>query len=200
MPAKKLRYRRIHKKFRKEKKWQILTIPNVVTFVRIGIIPFLVAAFYINTKLALGVFMFACATDYVDGYVAKRFKQSSRFGALIDPVADKLLISSALLMMSGLGKVREIHLIPAAIIVWREFLVSGLREFLAASGRDLPVSTLAKYKTALQMGAITCVLADFYIYGIILLWASAAISMISAVQYFHGVWYRELNFLSNYRR
>jgi CDP-diacylglycerol--glycerol-3-phosphate 3-phosphatidyltransferase len=162
-------------------------VPNVVTFVRIGIIPFLLAAFYISTKLALGMFMFACATDYVDGYMSKRFKQSSRFGALIDPVADKLLVSSTLIMISGFGHVRNIHLVPATIIVCREFLVSGLREFLAVSGKDLPVSNVAKYKTALQMGAITCFLADWHISGIVLLWFSAAISVFSAIQYFQGV-------------
>jgi CDP-diacylglycerol--glycerol-3-phosphate 3-phosphatidyltransferase len=119
--------------------------------------------------------------------MAKRFKQFSRFGALIDPIADKLLISAALVMVSGFGIVGGVHLIPSAMTVGREFLISGLREFLAESGQDLPVSTLAKYKTALQMLAITCLLAGFSLYGLVLLWLSAGISVLSAAQYFHQI-------------
>jgi CDP-diacylglycerol--glycerol-3-phosphate 3-phosphatidyltransferase len=160
----------------------------MITLVRIGSIPFLMLSFYLNATLTLVVFMFACATDFADGFMAKRFNQTSRFGALLDPVADKLLINTALLLMAGGGQIHGVHLIPAVVTVWRELFISGLREFLAASGKDMHISGLAQYKTAIQMMAITCLFANFcrvlQVAGHILLWASAVLAVISGWQYF----------------
>jgi CDP-diacylglycerol--glycerol-3-phosphate 3-phosphatidyltransferase len=156
----------------------------------VGIIPFLVLSFYVSEILALVMFIFACVTDYADGYIAKRFNQSSRFGAFLDPIADKLLVSTALLMMAGMGQIRGFHLIPASIVLCREFFISGLREFLAASGKELRVSNIAKYKTTLQMTAITCLLTNVnvsWFAGNVLLWASAALSVVTGAHYLKAV-------------
>jgi len=135
-----------------------LTLPNVLTLSRVAVIPLFVALFFLETTtgqwIACGVFALAAITDFFDGYIARARGQLSAFGKFLDPVADKLLIASALLMMVGFGQIAELAIIPAVIILCREIMVSGLREYLAGLSISLPVSRLAKWKTTIQMIAI----------------------------------------------
>ncbi len=133
-------------------------IPNILTISRIAIIPILIASFYIEAKLyhwvAAGLFLFASVTDYFDGYLARILKAQSSLGRFLDPIADKLLVATALLMLTHVDGIAGMEIIPALAILCREILVSGLREFLAEINVSVPVSTLAKFKTAVQMAAI----------------------------------------------
>ena len=135
-----------------------LTLPNALTLSRVAVIPVFVALFFLESATgqwtACGVFTLAAITDFVDGYVARARGQLSAFGRFLDPVADKVLIASALLMMVGFGQIGELTIIPAIIILCREIMVSGLREYLASLSVGLPVSRLAKWKTTIQMVAI----------------------------------------------
>ena len=105
-----------------------------------------------------GLFAAACVTDWFDGYFARRYHQISRFGRFLDPIADKLLVAAALVMLVKNGELSGVHVLAALIILAREILVSGLREFLAELRVGLPVSQLAKWKTAVQMTAIAFLL------------------------------------------
>ncbi len=137
-------------------------IPNILTSVRIFIIPILIAAFYIPGMIAniVAAILFAIAgiTDYFDGYFARSLKAQSNFGKCLDPIADKLIVIVAIVMLISFSNQDPWILIPGLIIICREVLVSGLREFLAEIHISVPVSQLAKYKTAVQMVAITLLL------------------------------------------
>jgi CDP-diacylglycerol--glycerol-3-phosphate 3-phosphatidyltransferase len=134
-------------------------IPNFLTTFRLLIIPVLILSFYINGMVANVVaailFAIAAITDYFDGYFARALKAQSNFGRCLDPIADKLLVIVAIVMLVNFGNRDPWILIPGLIIICREVLVSGLREFLAELHVSVPVSKLAKYKTAVQMTAIT---------------------------------------------
>lgn len=130
-------------------------IPNYLTAFRIAIIPPFVLLFFFDSGAArwwaAALFVIAGITDFFDGYLARKLNAQSSFGRFLDPIADKLLVAAALVMLVRSG---EAHVIPAIAILSREILVSGLREFLAEIQVPLPVSKLGKYKTALQMLAI----------------------------------------------
>ena len=133
-------------------------LPNLLTIFRIVLIPLIVISFYVPWKITnlivAFLFLLASITDYFDGYFARLYKVQSNFGRCFDPIADKLLVSVSLLMLvSFFGSI--FILIPAIIIICREILVSGLREFLATLNIGVPVTRLAKWKTAFQMIAIT---------------------------------------------
>ena len=136
----------------------VTNLPNLLTLFRIGVIPVLVALFYLDSVagswLACGLFVIAAITDFFDGYFARVWRQQSVLGQFLDPVADKLLVSAALLMMVGFGQIAGLVMLPAVVILCREILVSGLREFLAGLSVSVPVSALAKWKTVIQMIAI----------------------------------------------
>lgn len=182
------------KAFRYEN-WKIMTVPNILTFFRIFILPFLVLSFYIKSPvgncIALFIFVSASITDYADGYIARRFKQVSKFGSFLDPIADKLLISLTLLMLAGFGRIRSLDLIPTGIILCREIIISGLREFLSALMLELPVAPLAKYKTMSQMMAIILLLCDGFfdkdsnliLIGSGFLWISSLLTLITGLFY-----------------
>lgn len=133
--------------------------PNLLTVGRIACIPVLVGMFYLDGEWARWtaclVFVLAATTDYVDGYLARNWQQESLLGRWLDPVADKLLVGSAVLMLVGSD---QAPLLPSLIIVLREITVSGLREYMAEVSVGLPVSRLAKWKTAVQMTAIAFLL------------------------------------------
>ena len=133
-------------------------MPNLLTLFRIAVIPALVGVFYLESDfsnwLACGLFVLAAITDFFDGYIARIMGQQSAFGSFLDPVADKLLVASALLMMVAFGHIAGLAILPAVVILCREILVSGLREYLAGIRISVPVSQLAKWKTTLQMVAI----------------------------------------------
>lgn len=133
--------------------------PNLLTVGRIACIPVLVGMFYLDGEWARWtaclVFVLAATTDYVDGYLARNWQQESLLGRWLDPVADKLLVGSAVLMLVGSD---QAPLLPSLVIVLREITVSGLREYMAEVSVGLPVSRLAKWKTAVQMTAIAFLL------------------------------------------
>ena len=133
----------------------LTTAPNLLTVSRVAFIPVMVALIYLEGDWAHWgaclVFVVAATTDYVDGYLARNWQQQSLFGRWLDPVADKLLVGAAVLMLVGFDRA---PLLPSLIIVLREITVSGLREYMAEVSVGLPVSRLAKWKTAVQMIAI----------------------------------------------
>ena len=133
-------------------------MPNVLTLSRILMVPIFIASFYIDGRWAswLGaiIFLFASFTDFLDGYLARYWKTQSKFGRFLDPVADKLIIVSALVMLIHNKSIDGLDVLPALLIVGREILISGLREFLANIAVELPVSKLGKAKTAIQMLSI----------------------------------------------
>ncbi len=134
-------------------------LPNVLTLGRVAALPLLIAAFYLPSPVAnwtaLAVFVAASLTDYFDGWVARRRNQYSDFGRVLDPIADKLLVATALFMLAAFGRLTPPSIVAAIVILSREIFVSGLREFLAGrTAAALPVTGLAKWKTAVQMTAI----------------------------------------------
>lgn len=171
------------------------TLPNLLTFTRIALIPVVVALFYFDSPLcnwlAAFFFILACITDYLDGYFARALKQTTRFGIFLDPVADKLLVAATLLMLVGFGRIQGLSLIPAVIILCREILVSGLREFLAEAHVSVPVTELAKWKTAIQMGALSLLIIEHIPglpipidgIGTIGLWIAALLTLITGFDY-----------------
>jgi cardiolipin synthase len=160
---------------------------------RIAVIPVLVALFYLDGPLGMWLactaFVLAGITDYLDGAIARRRSQLSAFGRVLDPIADKMLVAAALLMLAGFGRIQGYELIPAAIILCREIVVSGLREFLAELNVPLPVTQLAKWKTALQIVAIAFLIAPdvptlrSHLIGIVGLWIAAGLTLITGWDY-----------------
>ena len=175
-------------------------IPNILTVGRILIVPFFVLAFYLRgfygDLTALILFIIASFTDFLDGMLARLLGEESKLGELLDPIADKIIVAAALILLVMDGTIRNYEVIAAIIILTREILISGLREFLAKGKIKLPVSNLAKLKTVLQMVAIALLLSgdtgnkviNFQDYnaqtiGIIFLWLSAALTLFTAYDY-----------------
>lgn len=170
-------------------------IPNLLTLSRIALIPIIMAAFYTDNHtgrwVATLAFISACVTDFLDGYVARLWSQTSRFGQFLDPIADKLLVASTLLMLVGFGRIQPVSFLPAIIILCREILVSGLREFLSDLHVQMPVTTLAKWKTAAQMAAISFLLIGdispfggaVNLIGEGLLWIAALLTLMTGYAY-----------------
>ena len=177
-----------------------LKIPNILTIGRIIIVPVFVLTFFIPGFFGdlIPFFLFAIAsfTDYLDGLLARVFKEESKLGELLDPIADKILVAAALILLVMNGTIKNYEVIAAIIILTREILISGLREFLAKGKIKLPVSNLAKLKTVLQMVSIALLLSgdtgnkiiNFQDYnaqtiGMILLWLSAALTLFTGYEY-----------------
>ena len=175
-------------------------IPNILTIGRIIIVPFFVLAFYLpgfyGDLTALILFIIASFTDFLDGLLARMFKEESKLGELLDPIADKIIVATALILLVMDNTIKNYEVIAAIIILTREILISGLREFLAKGRIKLPVSNLAKLKTVLQMTAISILLTgetgnkivNFQDYnaqtiGIILLWLSAFLTLYTGYDY-----------------
>src|SRR5919201_4899007 len=140
----------------------MLNLPNLLTLSRIAAIPLVVACFWLDRGwsqwLSMILFVLAAVTDWFDGYFARRYHQISRLGRFLDPIADKLLVAAVLVMLVQSGPLHGVNVFAALIILAREILVSGLREFLAELRVGLPVSQLAKWKTGAQMVAIAVLL------------------------------------------
>ena len=173
-------------------------LPNILTFSRIIAIPILVCLLLLvsdpaGSWLAFSVYTFACITDFFDGYLARAWHQQSAFGRFLDPIADKLLISSVLLVLVGIDRIQGLTVLPAAIILCREILVSGLREFLAEVRVGMPVSNLAKWKTGIQMLTMGFLLVgpngpNFVLFhtleiGITGLWVAASLTVVTGIDY-----------------
>ena len=175
-------------------------IPNILTIGRIIIVPFFVLAFYLpgfyGDLTACVLFVIASFTDFLDGMLARMMGEESKLGELLDPIADKVIVATALILLVMSGTIRHYEVIAAIIILTREILISGLREFLARGQIKLPVTNLAKLKTFLQMVAIALLLTgetgnkilNFQNYnaqtiGIILLWLSAFLTLYTGYEY-----------------
>jgi len=175
-------------------------IPNILTIGRIIIVPFFVLAFYLpgfyGDLTACVLFVIASFTDFLDGMLARMMGEESKLGELLDPIADKIIVATALILLVMSGTIRHYEVIAAIIILTREILISGLREFLARGQVKLPVTNLAKLKTVLQMIAIALLLTgetgnkilNFQDYnaqtiGIILLWLSAFLTLYTGYEY-----------------
>ena len=175
-------------------------IPNILTIGRIIIVPFFVLAFYLpgfyGDLTACVLFVIASFTDFLDGMLARMMGEESKLGELLDPIADKIIVATALILLVMSGTIRHYEVIAAIIILTREILISGLREFLARGQIKLPVTNLAKLKTFLQMVAIALLLTgetgnkilNFQDYnaqtiGIILLWLSAFLTLYTGYEY-----------------
>ena len=178
----------------------IKKIPNILTIGRIIIVPFFVLAFYLpgfyGDLTACVLFVIASFTDFLDGMLARMMGEESKLGELLDPIADKIIVATALILLVMNGTIRHYEVIAAIIILTREILISGLREFLARGQVQLPVTNLAKLKTVLQMIAIALLLTgetgnkilNFQDYnaqtiGIILLWLSAFLTLYTGYEY-----------------
>jgi cardiolipin synthase len=173
----------------------VLNLPNLLTLSRIMIIPLLVATFFFDSAAmrwtACALFAAAGITDFFDGYIARRANMVSRLGRFLDPIADKLLVASVLLMLVAFHRVGPWSYLPALVILLREIMVSGLREFLAELRVSVPVTKLAKAKTTVQMLALGfLIVGDFspawipaQLIGEIGLWFAALITLITGYDY-----------------
>jgi cardiolipin synthase len=175
-------------------------LPNVLTLSRIAVIPLLVLLVAVHDPradmAACVVFGIAGITDYFDGRMARVRRQSSDLGRMLDPIADKLLVGATLMLLVGHGRLSDPGLYPAIVIMLREILVSGLREYLAGIRIGLPVTRLAKWKTGFQMGALGTLLAgdsgaavvhlSFLPVGVIgevMLWVAAVLTLMTGWDY-----------------
>jgi len=170
-------------------------IANILTFSRILMIPLIVGSFYLAGDkaywISFTIFTLAGITDFLDGYIARKYDMTSALGKFMDPIADKLLIAAALLMMVAFHRIEGWAVIAAVIILCREFAVSGLREFLADLKVSVPVSYLAKWKTTLQIFALGFLLVgkaspdfiDAVFIGEICLWLAALLTLYTGYDY-----------------
>lgn len=181
-----------------------ISLPNMLTYGRILAVPLVVLCFFMDGHLKSGnaarwsafvIFVIASISDFFDGYLARIWHQTSAFGRMLDPIADKLLVSACLLLLAADGTIAGWTLWAAIIILCREILVSGLREYLAELKVGVPVSRLAKWKTSLQLIAISFLLIGpagniisphITDIGRALLWISAILTMITGWDYFRA--------------
>jgi cardiolipin synthase len=182
----------------------VFAVPNLLTYGRIAAVPMIAACLFVVAVfdggfwlrwLALAIFIVAAITDLVDGWYARRFGQLSTLGRMLDPIADKLLVGTSLLMLAADGTIRGWSLWAAIIILCREILVSGMREYLAELRVGLPVSQLGKWKTFMQLLAIGFLLAGeagdqvfahTSLTGLTLLWVSAVLTLYTGFDYFRA--------------
>ena len=174
----------------------ISTLPMILTLSRIAAIPLLVALFWLESDwsryVACALYTAAAITDYVDGYLARAWKQQSKLGRIFDPIADKLLVAATILLLVAFRRIAGWDVLAALVILCREVLVSGLREFLAELRAHLPVSRLAKWKTGMQMTALGFLIVSdaaptaflpVMLIGEVLLWIAAALTLITGYDY-----------------
>jgi CDP-diacylglycerol--glycerol-3-phosphate 3-phosphatidyltransferase/cardiolipin synthase len=173
------------------------SLPNVLTYLRILAVPGVVLCLYLIEGdaarwWALGVYVGACITDWLDGYVARVWRLQSPLGRMLDPIADKLLVGTTLLMLTHDRTIDSAHVAAAVIILCREILVSGLREFLAELNVKVHVTQLAKWKTTMQMIALGILLAgpagDKIVWGVswtglTMLWVAALLTLWTGFDY-----------------
>lgn len=181
-----------------------LSVPNLLTYARCVAVPLVAACLFWSDILhgglwlrwvALALYVAAAITDFFDGYLARAWQQQSAIGRMLDPIADKLLVSTCLLMLASDGTIRGWSLWAAVVILCREILVSGLREFLAELRVSVPVSRLAKWKTTVQLVAVGVLITGtagekllpgtMYV-GLTLLWISAVLTLYTGYDYFRA--------------
>ena len=177
-----------------------LKIPNILTIGRIILVPIFISTFYLPGALGdlipFFIFLLASFTDFLDGLLARLYKEESKLGELLDPIADKIIVASALVLLIMDGTIMGYEVIAAIIILIREILISGLREFLAKVQVKMPVTNLAKHKTFIQMFSIAILLtgesgnkllhfSDYNAHslGILLLWIAAFLTIYTGYDY-----------------
>jgi CDP-diacylglycerol--glycerol-3-phosphate 3-phosphatidyltransferase/cardiolipin synthase len=178
----------------------ITTLPNLLTLLRLLLIPVFVIVFYLPfewaREAATGLFVLAAVTDWLDGYLARRMELESAFGAFLDPVADKLMVATALVLIVQADP-RIMIAVAVAVIIGREIAISGLREWMAEVGNrtQVAVSEIGKFKTAAQMAAITLLIyrdelwgMPVYTTGIVLLYVAVALTLWSMTLYVRAAW------------
>jgi cardiolipin synthase len=175
-------------------------LPNVLTYGRMAAVPLVVACMFWPEEfwmrwVALAIFVAAAITDFFDGYLARMWQQQSTLGRMLDPIADKLLVAACLLMLVADRTIQSWSIWAAIVILSREILVSGLREYLAELRVSVPVSTVAKWKTALQLVSLGFLIAGpageqvlpgTVLIGIVLLWISAILTLYTGWDYFRA--------------
>ena len=176
-----------------------MNVPNMLTMARIAMVPVIVGMIYMPEEmisarmaqmLAMGIFVLAALTDWLDGYLARVLGQQSQFGAFIDPVADKVMVCASLILLVHMGR---LHSVAAMVIIGREIAISALREWMATMGKRnvVAVATIGKVKTTAQMVAIPFLLVDIKYggwintvsIGTVLMWAAVALTVWSMVDY-----------------
>lgn len=176
-----------------------LSLPNILTYGRIAAAPLVGATFFIDPPLgpwiAFVIFVTASITDYFDGYLARLWQQQSALGKMLDPIADKLLVSVSILVLVAEGMLAGYSIWAAIIVLMREVFVSGLREFLAELRVSVPVTWLAKWKTTMQMVALAVLLlapaidqmiGTFTTAALALFWAAALVTLYTGYDYFRA--------------
>ncbi|MDA8229716.1 MAG: CDP-diacylglycerol--glycerol-3-phosphate 3-phosphatidyltransferase [Magnetospirillum sp.] len=173
----------------------VTSLPNLLTISRIVVIPLVVATFYVDGEtprwIACALFVAAAVTDWFDGHLARTRNQVSALGRFLDPIADKLLVGAVLFMLAAFHRVSLLGMLPALVILLREILVSGLREFLAEVRIGMPVTRLAKWKTGLQMVALPVLLVGdagpavlhVRLAGEVCLWVAALLTLVTGWDY-----------------
>ena len=173
----------------------MLTLPNILTLSRIFAVPILVALLWnpgwFDYALAYGLYVLMGVTDYFDGYLARAQGTVSKLGVFLDPIADKIMVAAVIVMLITTGDIRTWTVIAALVILLREIAVSGLREFLAQLRVSMPVSQLAKWKTALQLIALGALILGgatpqwpfVHEVGVASLWAAAVLTLITGWDY-----------------
>jgi cardiolipin synthase len=179
----------------------LTSLPNLLTLSRIAVIPVIIGLFFLTGPwaawTACGLFAAAAITDYLDGYLARAMDQTSPVGKFLDPIADKLLVAAVLFMLVAVDRLQGISVLPAVVILLREVLVSGLREFLAGLQVGIPVSRLAKWKTTIQMAALgfliigdagpaTIPVAEIGLAG---LWLAGVLTLVTGWDYMRAGWH-----------
>jgi CDP-diacylglycerol--glycerol-3-phosphate 3-phosphatidyltransferase len=176
---------------------QLFNLPNILTYCRVAAVPVVAGLLFWPEDVwsrfaALAIFIAAAVTDYFDGYFARAYAQQSQLGRMLDPIADKLLVSACLLMLAADETIAGVHLWAAIVILCREVLVSGLREYLAELKVGMPVSRVAKWKTMAQLVALgfliagaagELILPGTVAIGLVLLWTAAALTIYTGWDY-----------------
>ncbi len=173
----------------------MLNLPNILTLSRMLLLPVIVWLFFMEAQWgvravwwALGLYAFASITDFFDGYLARKLNRVSEFGTFLDPISDKIFVGSLLVLLVGFDRLDGVWVVPVLLIFFREFLVSGLREFLGPKNVQMPVTNLAKYKTALQMLSLGFLIVGGHVdytleIGRIMLCAAAGLTLITGWGY-----------------
>ncbi|MCC6598504.1 MAG: CDP-diacylglycerol--glycerol-3-phosphate 3-phosphatidyltransferase [Alphaproteobacteria bacterium] len=174
----------------------MFSLPDFLSLLRLALLPFMVPLFLIPMEWAawacLALYVIGALTDFLDGWLARRLNQTSEFGAFIDPLSDKIFVVTTMLMLVSIDRVSGYYVMAVAVILIREFVVSGLREYMGQRDLKLPVTQLAKWKTAAQMLALGVLIVAPYIFygqaiGLGLLLAAAALTAVTGWHYLKTV-------------
>ncbi|UYO01010.1 MAG: CDP-diacylglycerol--glycerol-3-phosphate 3-phosphatidyltransferase [Devosia sp.] len=175
----------------------LLLVPNIITIIRIlAVLPIawmIMQGDLVLRLVALILYILAAASDWLDGYLARAWNQYSDLGRMLDPIADKLLVGILFAVLAWDGSLSGVDMVPVIAILFREFFVSGLREFLGKTSVVLPVTLLAKWKTTLQMVALVVILLEGIVPGLrlvsdVVLWAAGAVTLWTGWQYLAASW------------